>query len=106
MIIYRVSVAVDADVVEDWQSWMQQHHVPDVISTGFFDSAEMFRVQEPTADKHARQCFVFEYRTSSTERLQAYAEQAAPALQRDHTQRYEGKFEASREILEHVASFA
>lgn len=104
MIIYRVNVAVDKDIAEDWQEWMREHHVPDVIRTGFFDSAEMFRVkQDKTQD---RQAFVFEYRTSSWERYQQYSDQAAPTLQKDHTDRYQGKFTASRELLEHVASFA
>lgn len=106
MIVYRVNVEVDRDVAQDWQQWMQEHHVPDVIRTGFFDSAEMFQVQQEKANATQRLAFVFEYRTSSIERFQQYTEQAAPELQRDHTQRYCGKFNASREILEHRASFA
>jgi hypothetical protein len=106
MIIYRVKVAVDPDVAEDWQTWMREHHVPDVIRTGFFDSAEMFQVQESQTQKGDRLNFVFDYRTSSEARLKQYAEQAAPALQKDHTDRYQGKFSASREVLNHLASFA
>lgn len=104
MMIYRVTVAIDQDIAEDWQNWMQEQHVPDVIRTGFFDSAEMFKVKQDKPQD--RLTFVFEYRTSSWERYQQYSEQAAPALQKDHTDRYQGKFAASRELLAHLASFA
>ena len=44
MLIYNVTIHVDASVHEDWLKWMQERHIPDVLATGKFTRALMTRV--------------------------------------------------------------
>ena len=36
MIIYNVTVNVEAEIHNDWISWMKEVHIPDVMNTGYF----------------------------------------------------------------------
>ena len=36
MIVYNVTVNIDADVQERWIEWMKEVHIPDVMATGLF----------------------------------------------------------------------
>ena len=103
MIVYRVNVLIEKSTEADWSKWMREHHISDVVKTGYFDHAAMFRNSEKDTETHA--AYVFEYQTDSMSRYLAYCENAAAELQKDHTSRYQGRFLASREILERVAVF-
>lgn len=50
MIIYRVTVSVDADIESDWFSWMRDTHIPDVMRTGFFQTYRVHKLLEPASD--------------------------------------------------------
>ena len=36
MIIYNVTVSIDASIHEDWLEWMKKVHIPEVMQTGYF----------------------------------------------------------------------
>jgi hypothetical protein len=36
MILYNVTVKIEADAQEDWLQWMKSTHIPDVMDTGLF----------------------------------------------------------------------
>jgi hypothetical protein len=36
MIIYNVTVNVDESIAKEWLSWMQETHIPEVMTTGIF----------------------------------------------------------------------
>jgi hypothetical protein len=44
MIIYNVTTNIQESVHDQWLTWMQEKHIPDVLSTGKFTSARMVRV--------------------------------------------------------------
>ena len=100
MIVYSVRVKIDQDAVEDWLEWMCRKHIPDVMQTGFFVSSRLARVVTPTPTDRVE--FRIDYDCQGADQLEQYQATAATELQREHTDRYHGKFEASREILEVV----
>ena len=101
--LYTVYIAIDADRAEEWEEWMRQVHVPDVIDTGCFDHATLAR--DDGRDDAQRQAYRVVYRARSEEAFDDYQEKHAPALQQEHTLRYAGAFEATRDILPVLCEF-
>jgi hypothetical protein len=101
-IIYSVSLRVDPAIAQEWLDWMRAVHIPAVLATGCFRGCTVGRVLEPPAGK--REAFIIEYDAASGERLREYRERHASALQRAHTDRYAGRFEASRTVREVLAT--
>jgi len=73
MILYEVTVTVAAHLAEDYERYMVGQHIPDVLATGYFVSAEMSR----SGDKYRvsyyteTQDSLDRYLASDTERLRA-----------------------------------
>jgi len=101
MVIYSVTVAVDRDIEGDWLSWMADVHIPEVMKSGCFTGYEMLKVLEPTGDER-RASYRVRYQCESLKVLKHYQDEYAPTLQKDHLERYMGKFEATRKILERI----
>ena len=99
MIIYCVTIAIEAAIEHEWLDWMRRVHVPDVLRTGCFAVAAIYRVVEPDNDEPT---YVIQYNCSSMEDYQLYRDRFAPTLQKEHTERFSGRFRAFRQILHEV----
>ena len=99
MIIYSVTVTIEAAIEREWLDWMQRVHVPDVLRTGCFIGATIYKMFEPTSDE---QTYVIQYQCSAMAEYQRYRDHFAAALQKEHSDRFSGRFLASRQILEEV----
>lgn len=101
MILYSVTITLQAGIESEWVDWMNRVHVPDVLRTGCFSQCRIYKVlgsdgEEPT--------YVMQYHCRSLEEYHRYRDNFAPALQKDHTDRFAGKFRGSRQLFEEVAS--
>jgi hypothetical protein len=96
MIIYNVTVNIDYDVHEDWLSWMKEVHIPHVMGTGLFIESRFSRI---LADDEGGFSYSVQYLCESMQHYEQYRDQFAPELQKEHTNRYEGKFVAFRTLL-------
>ena len=96
-IIYNVTVNIDNNVRDEWREWMKENHIPDVMATGLFLEARFTKI---LAESEGGTSYSLQYYCASQEDLNEYQEKHAPALQRDHTERYNGKFAAFRTLLE------
>lgn len=99
MIVYCVTIVLDAIIENDWVTWMKQEHIPDVLSTGCFVDCHIFRIlnteiSEPT--------YVMQYLCRSKEDYDRYQKQFAPSLQKAHSDRYAGQFRGSRQVMKEV----
>ena len=101
--LYIVSIKIDREIADDWESWMADEHVPDVLATGCFETAAMARDED--GDTPDRQAYRIVYRAVSRDTYREYVEEHADALQAEHSGRYQGKFEASRELLPVLAAW-
>jgi len=100
MLLYNVTVTVDLDIYKDWERWMRDTHIPDVMSTGMFLSYRMCRL---VGHDHAdAEIFTVQYLVKDMAHLVRYQEEYAPELQRQHRDRYEGKYAAFRSLMEVV----
>jgi len=97
MIIYNVTVNVDYNVHDEWYEWMKTKHIPDVMDTGCFRDARFSKIM---AEEEGGKSYSIQYMAHSRGHLNKYLENFAPALQEEHTKKYQGKFAAFRTLLE------
>jgi hypothetical protein len=102
MILYNVTVSIDPAVSEDWLEWMRKQHIPDVMSTGCFIESRISRVH---GEEEGGMTFAITYLSPDQEKLDEYREVHAPRLQKDHSERYEGRFAAFRTFLTVIEEF-
>ena len=98
-IIYSVTVKVDPDIEEDWVKWMKEIHIPDVMATGYFLERRWSKV---IGEKDEGTSYNIQYLCETMKKLHNYQVQCAPKLQKEHNDRYEGKFVAFRTLLETI----
>ena len=100
MIVYSVTVKIEAAVHDDWLAWVRDVHIPDVLATGFFVDHRMLRLMEDDARDGIT--YNIQYRARSMSDILTYQEEVAPRLQKDHTERYDGRYVAFRTLLREV----
>ena len=75
-------------------------HVPGVLRTGCFSKCRFYKVLGSEGDELT---YVLQYRCRSFEEYHRYRDNFAPALQKEHSDRFSGRFRGSRQLLEEVA---
>jgi hypothetical protein len=95
MIIYQVTVHVDRDREEEWQVWMRDHHIGDVLATGYFTRADF---EQAIGEEGERTTYQIRYHAETLEQYQTYAREAAAPLQKDHADRFGDCVSASRTL--------
>ena len=90
-------VVINKDVEDSWLKWMKDKHIEDVLKTGYFTDWDIKKQlnPEPAADEST---YVISYKTSSLDQYFEYLEKEAPRLQKEHTDKFYGKFKASRSV--------
>jgi hypothetical protein len=96
MYIYNVTVNIDESAHEAWKKWMMETHIPDVLNTGLFLSNRFCKV---LIDEESGTTYSIQYLVKDLETYQLYQEMYAPALQKEHTDKFAGKFVAFRTML-------
>ena len=92
MIIYQITAIVREDLVESFEEYMTDEHMPDVVATGFFESAEMTSAE----DCH----YIIKYRARTREMLGTYLETRADGLRKDFSSKFPVGVEVERDIIE------
>ena len=99
MIIYSVTVVIKKDVEDSWLKWMQEEHIKEVMKTGYFTNWEMQKLlsQEIVVDEST---YIINYKCPSLDEYNKYLQKDAPRLQKEHLEKFSGKFRASRAIYQ------
>lgn len=101
MIIYNVTVNVEDSIEKEWLKWIQEIHIPEVMKTGLFVEHKILRLLSQNEGEIGT-TYAIQYACKTMEDFDTYQKNHAPALQKDHTARYQGKFVAFRTMLETV----
>ena len=102
MILYNVTVSIDPSIAEDWLTWMRSTHIPDVMATGCFVESRISRVQ---GEEEGGRTYAITYLALSEDAISTYQKEHAPRLQKEHMERYEGRFAAFRTLLNVIEEF-
>jgi hypothetical protein len=98
MTIYSVSITLLGDCEAEWLAWMRTVHVPDVVNTGCFKRCTISRVVEPAVPGEAS--FVMQYECDSPDDYERYRTEFAPRLQKEHSEKFAGRFRGARQLLQ------
>jgi len=90
MIIYEVSGTVSREFVPEYEHYMRERHIPDVLATGSFSGAAMARAGEN------RYRILYECADDAT--LRQYLDEHAPALRADFAKHFPMGVELSRDV--------
>jgi hypothetical protein len=96
MVLYNITISVDATCSEEWFEYMKNDHIPAVLATGHFRDYKLCRVE---GDEQGGLTFAVQYLAHSVEAFTTYQTDCAPALQADFVKRWGSKAAAFRTIL-------
>ncbi len=106
-VLYVVRTWVPEQMLEEWNRWHSEVHMPDVASQPGIISARKFRVADDStpADWPAQYITIYEF--ESWQAWQAYNEgQEAARLRHDYAQRYGEKGKIARQVLVETLSLS
>ncbi|HWR93787.1 MAG TPA: DUF4286 family protein [Flavobacterium sp.] len=101
MIIYNVTINIHESVHDQWMTWMQEKHIPEVLATGKFSFARMVKVL--VDEDMGGITYSTQYTTTNLETLQRYYEEDAPRLRSEGNRLFGEKMLAFRTELELVS---
>ena len=100
MILYNITVKIVTPLRNDWEKWMREVHIPEVMNTGSFIEYKMSRILGEDEDEGVT--FAVQYLSPSMEKFREYQNNHAQRLQAEHTERYRNKYVAFRTLMEVV----
>jgi hypothetical protein len=80
MIVYNTTYKVDLRIVEDWLSWQQKEHIPDIMATHLFDGHKIYRLLE--LEEEDGLTFTIQFFAPNIEAYQQYISTHAPLLRK------------------------
>ena len=98
MIIYNVTVKVDAAIADAWLQWMQAEHAPALVATGCFTDYRIVRLLE--VDDAEGPTYAIQYHAQNMQDYERYKTEFAAALQQQSTQRWGDRFIAFRTLMQ------
>lgn len=94
--IYEVSIGFSGDDLAEFEGYMADKHIPDVLATGCFAAAFF-------AKQGAR--YTVAYHVDTPEQMQRYADEFAPALRAEVLDKYGDRVALSRRLLDVIKLF-
>ena len=98
MIIYNVTIKVDASIAETWLAWMLEEHIPDVMQTGCFSGNKVVRLLE--VDETEGPTYAIQYSPDSKADYNRYIQVHAGRLQDLSYQKWGNRFIAFRSVMQ------
>ena len=97
MLIYEITAVVSEKLVETYEKYMRERHIPDLIATGYFKSAYFTRSTENR--------YRIQYHAHNQKALDEYLEKDAPRLREDFNSHFPAGIEISRENWEILETY-
>ena len=96
MIIYSVEIYIDKDIEKNWCKWMEEVHIPDVMSTDLFLDFKFFKnilnAENPS--------YTIQYKLKNITDYHHYQNVFASELKQDHDEKFKNKFVAKRQVFQ------
>ena len=100
MIIYNVTIKVEAQIAEAWLSWLLNEHIPDVLQTNCFVDYKVVRLLE--VDDSQGPTYATQYFAESKADYNRYIEIHAPKMCKLLNEKWGEQFIAFRSVMEVV----
>lgn len=92
MIIYEITAVVSAELIEEYEKYMREHHIPDLLRTGYFSAAKFSRSGENR--------YRIQYEAHDETALENYLKTKAESLRDDFNRHFPEGVKVSRENWE------
>jgi hypothetical protein len=96
MILYNITISVNAEFSTQWIQYMINDHIPSVLATGHFRDYKLCRVE---GEEEGGETFAVQYIAHSLASFNTYQNECAQELQADFMNRWGNKAVAFRTIL-------
>lgn len=100
MIIYNVTIKVEWAIHDQWLQWMQQEHMPELISTGCFYQSQLLRLIE--VDEEEGPTYAAQYYAESKALYNQYIEKFSVEKREKAFQKWGNRFIAFRSVMQVV----
>jgi hypothetical protein len=98
MMLYNVTLNVEEDMAADFEQWMKETHIPQVMATGHFQSYRFLKLLDQEYGEGIT--FAVQYLMADRNTLEDYQAFHGPRLRQETLQRYGDKCVAFRTLLE------
>jgi hypothetical protein len=103
MIIYNVTVKVNAAIENEWLVWLKEEHILDIINTGCFTHAVILQLLE--IDNTEGPTYAVQYHTASKELYNNYINNFATTMRQKAIDRWGNGFIAYRTVMHIVGQY-
>ncbi|MGB2085540.1 MAG: DUF4286 family protein [Flavobacteriaceae bacterium] len=104
MFVYNVTTHVEPSIEQQWLQWMQNEHLPEMLQTGHFSQAKLYRVV--TEQDQGGISYATQYSCESRKNYTDYLKQNATQLQQQAHERFGNKILSFRTELEQIIRLA
>lgn len=98
MLIYNISIKINAAIEKEWVKWQQQEHIPEIMTSGQFSEYKFCKLLEQEDDESAT--YIVQFIAASYEKYQYYIKHFAPLLRQKALDRWGDQYIAFRSIME------
>lgn len=98
--IYEVNLQVQPDIQDEFVIWLRAH-VEEVLATGAFERATIFK-SEPLTDQPTTIDWCVHYYARDQKMINQYLNEHAPRLRKSGEEKFGGKYTSNRRILETI----
>lgn len=98
MIIYNVTLKVEADIADEWVQWMKTEHMPDLLATGLFVECQLCQLLDQ--DEADGITYSAQYKCKGMDEYNNYIDNHAQGMRDKAFSRFGGKFIAFRSVME------
>lgn len=100
MIIYNVTVKVEASIADAWLEWMLNEHIPDMMATECFSDYKVVRLLE--VDDSEGPTYAIQYHAESKALYNHYITKYSVNLQQKGYDKWGQRFIAFRSVMQIV----
>lgn len=100
MFIYNVTIKISKEKSDEWQSWIKEEHLQDVLNTKCFYKATFFELLEPkTDDDENSATFVVQYFCNTEKDYESYINNFSESLRKKGEEKFGGHFIGFRSFM-------
>jgi ABC-type transport system involved in cytochrome bd biosynthesis fused ATPase/permease subunit len=100
MILYNVTTKVSWQIAEQWLSWQQAIHIPEMLRTGLFTEHKIFHLLDQ--DEEDGPTYAVQFFLDSAEKYEEYVNRYAPVLRQKSIDLWGNQIIAFRSVMQLV----
>lgn len=100
MIVYNITIKVEWSIAEEWLTWMQDEHIPEIIKTGCFDRHQLVRLLE--IDETEGPTYAIQYYAPTLTKYDYYLQHHAALMRKKVTDKWGQKYVDFRTLMQLV----